>query len=186
MKRYSLCILALVLAGSLAAQTFRGSVKGTVEDPSGAALAGAKVTATNSGTGVSRATLSGAAGDFSVPDLPPGKYTVSALKEGFTEQKSEAEIEVSRVASINFRLPLASQASSVAVSAAVETVETSSTTLTGVVDQKTVSDLPMNGRDFRQMIKLTPGVSVATTSINGSRTRGNNYMIDGADNNDGF
>src|SRR4029077_18142921 len=51
---------------------------------------------------------------------------------------------------------------------------------------RTVSDLPMNGRDFRQMLKLAPGVSPAVASINGSRTRGNNYQIDGADNNDGF
>jgi hypothetical protein len=56
----------------------------------------------------------------------------------------------------------------------------------GVVDTKTVADLPMNGRDFRQMIKLAPGVSPASTSVNGMRTSGNNYQIDGADNNDAF
>ena len=117
MKNY--IYLALLLAASLTAQSFRGSVKGTVEDPSGAALTGAKVTATNTDTGVTRSTLAGPAGDYSVPDLPPGKYAVLALKEGFSEQKSEVEIEVSRTATVNFRLPLASQTSSVAVSAAV-------------------------------------------------------------------
>ncbi len=72
------------------------------------------------------------------------------------------------------------------VSATAATLETTSTALVGVVDTKTVADLPMNGRDFRQMIKLAPGVSPASTSVNGMRTSGNNYQIDGADNNDAF
>ncbi len=186
MKFYSLLALIGIATLPLAAQTFRGEIKGTVEDPSGAILADAKVTAINVATGFSRATLTGSSGEFSIPDLPPGAYTVTADKPGFQVEKSQAEVAVSRVANVIFKLPLASQAASVAVSAAVETIETSSTTLTGVVGTQTVSDLPMNGRDFRQMIKLAPGASPATTSIDGSRTRGNNYMIDGADNNDGF
>ncbi len=157
-----------------------------VEDPSGAVLAGAKLTAINAGTGASRITASGTSGEFSFPDLPTGKYAVTANKEGFSEQKSEAEVAVSRVSTITFRLALASQTSTVSVGATAETIETSSTTITSVVNTKTVSDLPMNGRDFRQMLKLAPGVSANTTSIIGGRVGGNNYMIDGADNNDGF
>ena len=72
------------------------------------------------------------------------------------------------------------------MAASAATIETTSTALVGVVDTKTVADLPMNGRDFRQMIKLAPGVSPASTSVNGMRTSGNNYQIDGADNNDAF
>ena len=179
-------LLALTVAGPMSAQTFRGAISGSVEDPSGAVLADTKVVATNSGTGFSRSTLTGTSGEFSLPDLPPGSYAVIASKVGFTEQKSQVEVAVSRVSAITFKLGLASQSSTVSVEATVGTIETSSTTITGVVGSKTVSDLPMNGRDFRQMIKLAPGVSPATTSINGGRTRGNNYMIDGADNNDGF
>lgn len=179
-------LLALAVAGPICAQTFRGAISGQVEDPSGAVLADTKIVATNAGTGFSRSTLTGTSGEFSLPDLPPGSYAVIASKVGFSEQKSQVEVAVSRVSAITFKLGLASQSSTVSVEASVGTIETSSTTITGVVGSKTVSDLPMNGRDFRQMIKLAPGVSPATTSINGGRTRGNNYMIDGADNNDGF
>ena len=186
--RLYLCafLLVSVLAAPLSAQTFRGAINGSVEDPSGAILAGAKLTAINVGTGASRTTEAGTSGDFSFPDLPPGAYTVTAGKEGFAEQKIQALVAVSRVSNIIFRLPLASQTSTVSVGATAETIETSSTTITGVVNTQTVADLPMNGRDFRQMLKLAPGVSANTTSINGGRVRGNNYMIDGADNNDGF
>lgn len=179
-------LLALAAVAPVAAQTFRGAVSGSVEDPSGAVLAEAKVVATNAATGFSRATVTGNGGDFSLPDLPTGTYSVIASKVGFAEQKSTLEVAVSRVTAVTFKLGLASQSSSVSVEASAGTIETLSTTLTGVVGTKTVSDLPMNGRDFRQMIKLAPGASSATTSINGGRVRGNNYMIDGADNNDGF
>jgi hypothetical protein len=174
------------MAVPMAAQTFRGGINGSVEDASGAVLDNAKISAVNSATGFSRAVLTGSTGEFSIPDLPPGVYSVSALKPGFQEEKNNVEVVVSRVTSINFRLPVASQTSTVMVSAEVASIETTSTTLTGVVNTQTVSDLPMNGRDFRQMLKLAPGVSPAVASINGSRTRGNNYQIDGADNNDGF
>ena len=179
-------LLSLLLAVSASAQTFRGAINGSVEDPSGAVLAGAKIDAVNTATGFTRTTETGASGDFAIPDLPPGTYSVTAGKAGFSEQKSEAVVAVSRVSTVTFRLALGSQTTSVSIGASVETIETSSTTITGVVNTQTVSDLPMNGRDFRQMLKLAPGVSANTTSINGGRVRGNNYMIDGADNNDGF
>src|SRR5260370_23487274 len=177
-----LCAMALPMA----AQTFRGGLNGSVEDSSGAVLGDAKISAVNTATGFSRAVLTGSTGEFSIPDLPPGVYSVSAAKPGFQDQKNDVEVVVSRVSSINFRLPVASQSSTVMVSAEVVSIDTTSTTLTGVVNTRTVSDLPMDGRDFRQMLKLAPGVSPAVASINCRRTRGNNYQIDGADNNHGF
>ena len=151
LRSLSVLISALLAVTSLSAQTFRGAISGTVEDPSGAVLADAKVTSTHIATGVARSALTSASGDFSFPDLPVGAYLILASKTGFSEQKSQTEVAVSRVSSIAFKLTLASQSSSVQVEAAVESVETSSTTLTGVVGTKTVSDLPMNGRDFRQI-----------------------------------
>lgn len=145
---YYAFLLISLLASSLFGQTFRGAINGVVEDPSGAVLANAKITAINAGTGASRTTASGTSGEFSFPDLPTGTYAVTAKKEGFSEQKSEAEVAVSRVSTITFRLALASQTSTVSVGATAETIETSSTTITGVVNTKTVSDLPMNGRNF--------------------------------------
>ncbi|HEX4275699.1 MAG TPA: TonB-dependent receptor [Bryobacteraceae bacterium] len=186
MKTHRFLFAALAFSTALTAQTFRGSIAGTVQDPSGAALAESKITATSPATGLIRTSLTGAAGEFTIPDLPPGPYSVTAEKPGFTTQKSDTEVAVSRVSNIEFHLPIGSQSATVSVNAAVESVETSSTTITGIVNTTTVEDLPMNGRDFRQMIKLVPGVSPANTSINGARTRGSSYMIDGADNNDAF
>jgi hypothetical protein len=168
------------------AQTFRGEIKGSVQDASGAAIAETVVQAVHTGTGFTRSTVSGSGGDFSMPDLPLGIYTVSAKKPGFQQQESSVEVIVSRVSSVNFKLPVSTQSATVEVSAAVVDIETQSTTLTGIVNTKAVSDLPMNGRDFRQMLKLSPGVNPVGNSINGNRTRGNNFQIDGADNNDGF
>ncbi len=186
MRHVYLLVALIATSAFLPAQTFRGEIKGTVEDGSGAVLPGTAVSAMHKATGVGRSTVSGSNGDFSFPDMPTGVYTVAVAKPGFQEQKADVEVVVSRVASVSFKLPVASQSSVVEVSAAVATIETDSTTLTGVVDTKTVSDLPINGRDFRQMLKLSAGVNPLGYSVNGNRTRGNNFQIDGADNNDGF
>jgi hypothetical protein len=170
-------------------QTFRGSINGAVQDPSGAAIAEAAVSATQDATGQEHTTLSSSRGDFSLPDLPLGTYTVAIRKPGFQEVKTtQVEVTVSHVTTLSINLALASQATTVDVKSDASLVETTSTAVTGIVQQSTVNDLPLNGRDFRQILKLTPGVSNTSgpTTVNGSRTRGNNYEIDGADNNDGF
>lgn len=174
------------VASDLGAQTFSGELRGRVEDASGAVLPQAKITILNESTGFERSIVTGTTGEFSFPDLPLGTYQVSAASDGFQEQKSKVEIVVSRVSSVNFRLAVASQAVIAEVNASVSAIETTSTTLTGIVDSKAITDLPMNGRDFRQMLKLSPGVNPLGYSVNGNRTRSNNYQIDGADNNDGF
>jgi hypothetical protein len=185
-----LCLTVAILIGQSAfAQTFRGTINGSVQDPTGASIQEASVTATQNDTGLSRSTVSSSSGDFSLPDLPLGIYTVTVTKPGFQELKTTSvEVAVSRATTLNVALALASQATSVDVKSEASLVETTSTAVTGVVSQNTVKDLPLNGRDFRQILKLTAGVSNTTgpTSANGSRTRGNNYEIDGADNNDGF
>jgi hypothetical protein len=178
--------IAVLSASLLPAQLFRGEIKGSVLDATGAAIPEATVQAVNKATGVVRSTTTTQSGEFSLPDMALGKYDVTASKQGFQDQKSEVEVVVTRVTNVAFTLAVGSQAASVEVSAAVVAIDTSSTTLAGVVNTKTVADLPMNGRDFRQMLKLAPGVNPVGNSVNGNRTRGNNYQIDGADNNDGF
>ena len=133
------CALTLPIA----AQTFRGGIHGSVEDASGAVLEGARITAVNTATGFSRAVLTGSTGEFSIPDLPPGVYSVAVLNPGFGEEKGEVEVVVSRVSSINFKPQVASQISTMNVSGEVVSIETTSTKLPGVVNTRTVSDLPM-------------------------------------------
>jgi hypothetical protein len=183
----SLFILSALCGVPLWAQTFRGAISGTLTDPSGAAIPDASIRLNSQATGLSRTTLTGGAGDFSFPDLPLGQYSLTVQKEGFQTLKMDAlEAVVSKVTNVNLTLSVASQNAIVEVTAQAATLETTSTALVGVVGPRMVSDLPMNGRDFRQMLKLAPGVSPQSSSVNGNRTSGNNYQIDGADNNDAF
>jgi hypothetical protein len=180
-----ICAL-LILGGATVAraQTFRGGISGRISDATGGVLPGVTVTATNKATGVSRTTTSSATGDFSIPDLQLGMYTIEATLQGFQTVKTEIEVNVSQVASIDFKMGVSQVAETVMVTATALTLDTVSTSLSNVVRPKQVQDLPLNGRDFRGMLQLAPGV--AGTSVNGVRNRGNNFQIDGADNNDAF
>jgi hypothetical protein len=187
-RRVRLHVLLVVCALGLSGQTFRGEIRGAVRDGSGAAIQGASVTAENASTGVRRSIVSNNSGEFSFPDLPLGQYVLNVAMDGFQPQRSQpVEVVVSRVSSIDFTLGLSQVSETVEVSAEASLLEVQSTALTGVVSTKTVQDMPINGRDFRQMLKLSPGVGVGNApSINGSRSRGNNWQIDGADNVDAF
>ncbi len=185
--RFRSLLLFSLLTFSAWAQTFRGSIVGTIVDASGAAVPEVTVVAINQGTGLTREVIATASGDFAMPDLPLGLYNVTVTKTGFSTQKIDGvEVAVSRTSNLAIKLSVSQQATTIEVSAAAATIETTSSTLANVVGPRTVQDLPMNGRDFRQMLKLSPGVSPASSSVNGMRTSGNNYQIDGADNNDAF
>lgn len=180
-------LVLFLIATNLSAQTFRGAISGVVTDSSGATIAGASVKLDSAATGLSRVATSNGQGEYLFADLPVGFYTVTMTQSGFESRKFDrVEVAVSRTTNLDVRLGIAQQTQLVEVQASAATIETTSTALVSVVDTKTVADLPMNGRDFRQMIKLSPGVSPASTSVNGMRTSGNNYQIDGADNNDAF
>ena len=169
-KRFSLFLL---LASAIYAQSFRGSLSGIATDASGAAIQGAVVKLEDPATGNIRSNVSAANGDFLFIDLPVGTYTLTVSSPGFEAKKiANLEISVSKTTNINVQLGVAQQTSVVEVSASAASVETTSSALVGLVDRKTVADLPLNGRDFRQMIKLAPGVSPSTTSVNGMRTNG--------------
>jgi hypothetical protein len=180
----ALVVALLCTAGAANAQTFRGAISGRVADQSGAVLPGVSVTATNDATGVARTTTTAATGDFSVPDLQLGVYTVEASLQGFQTVRTKIEVSVSQVASVELKMGLSQVAETINVTASALLLDTVSTALSNVVRPKQVQDLPLNGRDFRGMLQLAPGV--AGTSVNGVRTRGNNFQIDGADNNDAF
>jgi len=186
LKRFPILIFLMLLgtSGICGAQTFRGGISGRVADSTGAVLPGVTVTATNDATGVARTTVTSAGGDFSVPDLQLGMYTVEAALQGFQTLRTKVEVTVSQIASVELKMGLSQVAETINVVASSLMLDTVSTALSNVVRPKQVQDLPLNGRDFTRMLQLSPGV--AGTSVNGVRTRGNNYQIDGADNNDAF
>jgi hypothetical protein len=188
---YSLAAILLALVGtpSLLAQTFRGGINGTVTDPTGAAIAGASVVALQTDTGISHTTVSSSGGEFLFQDLPLGNYSVTTGFNGFQTLKTD-KIMVS--AGIIYTLPiilkLSTSSVTVEVNAASVALDTTTTTQTTVLDAKAVADLPLNGRDFTQMIALTAGYAGYSGggfgSLNGTRANQMNWQIDGVDNND--
>lgn len=178
-------LIAALLAAGAWAQTFRGGLTGTVTDTSGAAVPEAAVTLDNPATGFTRSTLTTSAGEYNFPDLAVGIYVVTVKRGGFeTTRVDKIEIAVSKTTNINVQLGVAQQQQIVEVSAAAVNLETTSSGLAAQVDDKTVQELPLNGRDFRQMVKLAPGVTPSGADVNGMRSTSNNYQVDGADNND--
>src|ERR1700741_185807 len=195
-------ILAFVFlaAVSLSAQTFRGTILGTVTDPSGAVVAGAKVTVKNVGTGLERSTQTSADGSYALPELPIGTYTVTITLSGFqTFVANGVAVDVAGERRVDAAMKTGQVSTKVEVSAdELPLVETTTNTLGGVLTAETVQDLPVNGRDYTKLIFLNPGVagspdqisdspgSYGEFSMNGARGRSNNYLLDGTDMNDGF
>lgn len=195
-------ILALILlaAVSLTAQTFRGTILGTVTDPTGAVVSGAKVTVKNIGTGLERTTETSGDGSYSLPELPIGTYSVTVTLTGFqTFVATGVTVDVATERRVDASLKTGQISTRVEVSAdQLPLVETTTNELGGVLTQETVKDLPVNGRDYTKLIYLNPGVagspdqisdspgSFGEFSMNGARGRSNNYLLDGTDMNDGF
>ena len=182
-------LFILAITSAAAAQTFRGGINGNVADQTGAVLPGADVKATNDATGLSYSTTTSSAGAFTFADLPLGDYTIVVSESGFeTVTIRGVRVSAGAIYTVPVKLNVAQLEANVQVSAAAVAVETTSTTLTNVLSTKTVQDLPLNGRDFSQMLALTPGYSGyeggGSASMNGSRSNQFNWQIEGTDNND--
>src|SRR5712692_9521028 len=165
-------ILAFVVlaATSLVAQTFRGTILGTVTDPSGAVVSGAKVTVKNVNTGLERTTQTSADGSYAVPELPIGTYTVTISQSGFqTSVTTNIAVDVSAEKRVDAALKAGQVTTVVEVSGeTLPLVETTMNTLGGVLTQETVKDLPINGRDYTKLIFLNPGVAGSPDQITDS------------------
>jgi len=191
MKARIILVFVLLAATSLSAQTFRGTILGTVTDPSGAVVAGAKVTVKNVGTGLERTTDTSADGSYALPELPIGTYTVTITLTGFqTAVTTGVAVDVATERRVDAALKTGQVSTRVEVSAdQLPLVETTSNTLGGVLTQNDVKDLPINGRDYTKLIFLNPGVagspdqitdspgSFGEFSMNGARGRSNNYLL---------
>jgi hypothetical protein len=180
-------LFALVSVAGLA-QTFRGGISGTVTDGSGSLIAGARITVAEEATGVSHTVISSSAGDYSLRDLPAGRYTVSVVASGFKQYVVHGiQVTAGNIAGIDASLSVATDATTVNVDATALALDTESSTQTNVLDQQ-VQDTPIAGRDFLQFTALQPGFAgyqnQASGAVNGSRRNGINFQIDGTDNND--
>ena len=200
-KRSLLLVMVLLLsaATSVWAQTFRGTVLGTVTDTSGAVIAGATVKIHNVDTGLERATQTSADGSYNVPELPIGTYTVSCSQSGFqTAVIKGVVVDVATNRRVDVSLKPGDVAQQVEVTGEVPQVDTTNDELGGILTSKTIESIPLNGRDYTKLIYLNPGVagspdqitdspgSFGTFSMNGSRGRSNNFLLDGTDMNDGY
>lgn len=179
-----LLLVSALNAIPLNAQTFRGGIAGTVQDPSGASVPNAKITLLEQQTGLTRETTATANGTYAFQDLPLGQYTVTIDAAGFSQSKiKNITTRPGEVYSLSPRLGLAGSSMSLDVNANALSLDTESSTNTAVVSDKAVANVPLNGRDFRTLLNIVPGYNGAG-SLNGARANQNNYQIDGADNND--
>ena len=191
-------ILIVLLATVVSAQTFRGSILGTVTDPNGAVVSGAKVSAKNLATGLERSTTTDDAGNYTVAELPIGPYEVRIEQSGFVPSVvSNVTVEVASDRRVDVKLAVAGADTVVTIATDVQ-VETTTNTLGGTITTKAAEDLPINGRDFTKFLVMVPGAtgdpsgatdspgSFGLFSANGNRGRANNYLLDGTDMNDGY
>jgi len=176
------------------AQVGTGSIQGTVSDSSGAIIAGASVTVTNTQTGGITLITASTQGRYVVPDLLVGTYDVQAKMTGFqTQIHTGVVLTVGQSVVVDFSLPVGQVTQTVTVEGATTQVETTSAEISASIGQAQVQDLPLNGRNFQQLILLAPGVQSVTTgtqnsfygrepsySIAGSRPEGQELLLDGA------
>src|SRR4051794_32156946 len=192
-------LLVVLLTLSLSAQTFRGSLQGTITDSSGAAVPGAEVKILHIGTGFLRTLTTNDDGAFSATELPLGAYMVTVTKQGFrTQNVKNVSVEISSAQRVNVTLSPGQVQETVNVNADLPLVETVSNTMGGTIAGAEASELPVNGRDFTKLLVLVPGAtgdpvgssdspgSFGLFSVNGNRGRSNNYLLDGTDMNDGY
>lgn len=191
---HGLVLILVLLLATLAngqASLGTGRVEGTILDSSGAAIADSTVLIANQDTGISFTQKSDSTGHFMFLSLPPGSYQVTIQKQGFkTEVSSDVLVKVGTTTNLQPQLVVGAMAVKVSVVAQTPLVDTSQSGLSDVVDQKSISSLPLNGRNFTDFVLLTPGVSTdgdfGMISFNGLAGNYNNYTVDGANDNNAF
>src|SRR5713101_7758135 len=190
MRRLLLVVLVLLTLGVAAnAQTFRGAINGTVTDPSGSSVPNAQVKATEVATGIEHATVTTRDGAFAFQAIPLGQYKVTVTAPGFPPYAGDkVEVSAGTIYTLNVKLTLQSTTTTVEVSAAAITLDTTTATQNMTITSDVVQDVPLNGRDFTQLIAVAPGYGGYSVggfgSLNGARANQMNWQIDGTDNND--
>jgi Carboxypeptidase regulatory-like domain len=193
-------LLTLVAAPFTGAQSTGGRIRGTVSDPSGGAVVGAKVVIINDATGSARDTESGGTGEYIFLELPLGTYRIQIDQPGFKKYlHKDVTVELNAVVSVDVILQVGGSTEVVEVTGAPPVVDTTSTQLGAVVNERASTQLPLNQRDVYQLLQLQPGVQsqlgndtfygsdkAGVVTVNGGRGRSNNYSVNGGDGNDLF
>lgn len=194
-----LCVLAILTVAGVpaAAQTVTVSVQGRVFDTSGAAIPQPTVTVQSAATGLTRSTTGGATGDYQIPSLPPGDYTVTAEKSGFRKLAKKVHLDIGGTGNVDFNLAVGEIKEEVTVQDIGEVAEPTRTMVSSVIDEQKIENLPVNGRQFIDFALLAPGVTIGDTtsgstdviiepvtklSFAGQNIHYNFVAIDGADN----
>ena len=209
MRMLSTAVLTTILTAVLALPAFGqafGEITGVVTDPTGAIVANASITVTNPATNLVRKVASNSSGNYSFPALMPGMYNVRAEVQGFqAEVRTKIELQVQQTARIDFQLRVGAVTETIEVTGGAPLLNTENASIGTVIDNKRIVDLPLNGRNFLQLVSLSPNVSAAfnvnggtstgaastrlggdranqSFSVSGSRREFNNYSIDGVTN----
>ena len=192
---FVLAVGVLLSVLQLQAQVDTGSITGTVTDPSGAVVSGARVTLTNEGTAAALAVTTGSDGSYTFSPVKIGSYKIEATAQGFkTITQSNIVVNVSANVLVNLKLQTGSVSETVEVTSSVPVLQTQDASVGQVMDSRNVNNLPLNGRNFTFLAQLSAGVNSPQAdtrgnaasgafAANGNRPAQNNYMLDGIDNN---
>ena len=205
-----LALLATILLGAAVAwASISGSISGIVTDPSAAVMPNVTVTATNTATGIQSSVQTDSKGFYNFPNLPIGNYDILVEQTGFKSfRQSAIHIDVNSAVRVDVKLEIGEVAEKVSVRADAVQVETQSTQMGEVINSQKMTAVPLNGRDFTDLLSLQPGVvpgayasqaaglndrtvsgsgalNAGNQSINGQREAANGFMVNGANVNEG-
>ena len=148
--------LAVAMAGICSAQTVTARLQGTITDPGGAAVVGATVSATNTGTGQISTAQTNEQGYYVIPALPPGQYHEEVSQKGFEKVSRAFELQVSQIAEVDFQLTIGAITESMTVSGGSPVIDAVDSSVGTVIEGRQITELPLNGRNFTQFAVLTP------------------------------
>jgi len=193
-----LSLFGLFLTTTVFASGPTGTITGTVTDPSGAVVRKARITVLNEATNAVRDAETNDDGDYTVALLPPGRYQVTAESAGFRKSIfSDVPVDVDQTVRIDFALVIGATNEEIKVKDTPPAIQTDTSTLGQVVNNRLVQELPLNARNFLDFAKLVPGSQLpaegsenstegGSLSVNGAREQSNNFLLDGVDNNDPY
>src|SRR5213593_5215088 len=185
-RLFSTTVVVLLFSFALSAQGNFGRILGSVKDPTGAVLPGATVNIIDTQRGLARTVTTDEAGQYNAPALNPGTYTVRVEFPGFkTLSRENVVVEVGRELRVDLTIEPGQQSETVTVNEAIPLVDTTSATLGGVLPNAAINDMPLNGRNYQNLLNLIPGVMIQpggspwTQSTNNSRPDETVWMVDG-------